>query len=63
MTCVCVLEGVARIGKHDDHMDEVTPGLRKIMFGDGRPAEIVPIEPGHEASLEQFVASTKDAFD
>ncbi len=59
-TCVCVLEGTARIGKDRDHFDEVSAGSRKVMFADGREPMIVPIEPGHQRDLREFEARNQD---
>ncbi|MFT5234181.1 MAG: ferric-dicitrate binding protein FerR (iron transport regulator), partial [Candidatus Krumholzibacteriia bacterium] len=63
VTCVCVLEGTASIGKDDEHMDPVPAGMRKVMFADGRDPVIIPIEPAHEASLIDFEKITAHIFD
>lgn len=62
-TCVCVLEGTAKIGKDTADLQEVSAGFRKVMFSDGRPSMIVDIEPGHEKDLNDFEARNKKAFD
>lgn len=62
VTCVCVLEGTAKIGKDQDHLDTVPAGMRKVMFADGRDPMIVPIEPGHGASLKVFDDDNADVF-
>jgi len=62
-TCVCVLEGTARIGKDTGDLEEVSAGYRKVMFADGSPSIIVDIEPGHEKDLTDFEARNKGAFD
>ena len=62
-TCVCVLEGTAKIGKDIADLEEVSAGYRKVMFGDGSPSIIVDIEPGHEKDLTDFEARNKDAFE
>jgi ferric-dicitrate binding protein FerR (iron transport regulator) len=62
VTCVCVLEGTAMIGKDRDHLDAVPAGMRKVMFGDGREPMIIPIEPGHRDGLLEFEANNKDTF-
>ena len=61
-TCVCVLEGTARIGKDTADLEEVTAGFRKVMFSDGKPSIIVDIEPGHEKDLNDFEARNEEAF-
>lgn len=63
LTCVCVLAGTANIGKDDHHMDAIPAGMRKVMFADGRDPLIIPIEPGHEASLIEFEKITAHIFD
>ena len=63
LTCVCVLEGTASIGKDDDHMDAVPAGMRKVMFADGREPLLIPIESAHEASLIDFEKITAHIFD
>jgi hypothetical protein len=62
LTCVCVLEGTARIGEDDARMEEVAAGMRKIMFADGRPSRIVEIEPHHEEGLLRFVERHENVF-
>jgi len=61
-TCVCVLEGTAKIGKDIADLEEVAAGYRKVMFADGSPSIIVDIEPGHEKDLTDFEARNKKAF-
>ncbi|MEN8007153.1 MAG: hypothetical protein ABFS42_09060 [Candidatus Krumholzibacteriota bacterium] len=62
-TCVCVLEGTARIGKDIADLEEVAAGFRKVMFADGSPSIIVDIEPDHEKDLTDFEARNEKAFD
>lgn len=62
-TCVCVLEGTARIGQDTANLEEVSAGYRKVMFADGSPSIIVDIEPGHEKDLTDFEARNEGAFD
>jgi len=62
-TCVCVLEGTARIGKDEAALEEVAAGYRKVMFADGSPSIIVDIEVGHEKDLTDFESRNEDAFD
>lgn len=59
VTCVCVAEGVARIGVDEADLEEVRPGLRKVMFGDGREPEILDIAPEHRAGLEEFLGRVR----
>lgn len=63
LTCVCVLEGTALIGRDRDHLDSIDGGLRKVMFGDGRDPLIVPIEPGHKESLLEFESFNQHTFE
>ncbi len=62
-TCVCVLEGTARIGKDEADLEDVAAGYRKVMFADGSPSIIVDIEVGHEKDLTDFESRNEDAFD
>ena len=61
-TCVCVLEGQARIGKDPAHFDEVPAGMRKVMFAGEKDPVIIPIEPAHEKDLVDFATRNRDAF-
>lgn len=56
-TCVCVLEGIARIGRDEDHLDAIPAGMRKVMFADGRDPLVTEIEPHHKVDLELFEQS------
>jgi len=60
-TCVCVLEGIARIGRDQDHLDAIPAGMRKVMFADGRAPLVTEIEPHHKADLELFEQSAGQA--
>ncbi len=62
VTCVCILEGTALIGKDQDHLDAVAEGMRKVMFADGRDPVIIPIEPGHKDGLLEFEDYNEDTF-
>jgi hypothetical protein len=53
-TCVCIMTGEARIGATEADMEPVAAGRRKVMFGDGRRARVLEIEPGHRAGLARF---------
>jgi len=61
-TCVCVLEGTARIGKDAAHMQDVSAGLRKVMFSGDRASEISDIEPHHEEELLRFEERNAGVF-
>jgi hypothetical protein len=52
-TCVCVVEGIARVGKNEDDMQSVKPGYRKVMHSDGTE-EITSIEPTHRDGVLDF---------
>jgi ferric-dicitrate binding protein FerR (iron transport regulator) len=54
-TCVCVLEGVARVGVDVADLEEVTPGMRKVMMRDGT-REIIPVKPMHRDGVLDFDA-------
>ncbi len=58
-TCVCVLEGSASVGIDEADMEDVPPGQRKVMFHDGRPSQVMDVEPGHRAGLEEFVQRSR----
>ncbi len=61
-TCVCVLEGTARIGKDEARMEDVGAGFRKVMFGDDRPSKVIDIEPHHAEELVYFLARNAGIF-
>lgn len=63
LTCVCVYEGQANIGRDAEHMDLIPAGQRKVMFSDGRPPMISPSMPEHIQGLEDFLERNKDAFE
>jgi ferric-dicitrate binding protein FerR (iron transport regulator) len=52
-TCVCVLEGIARVGVDEGDMQAVKPGYRKVMYGDGK-TEIIPVKPMHRDGVLNF---------
>jgi ferric-dicitrate binding protein FerR (iron transport regulator) len=52
-TCVCVLEGVARVGVDQGDMQPVEPGYRKVMLRDGT-VEIIPVKPMHRDGVLDF---------
>jgi hypothetical protein len=59
-TCVCVLEGTARIGADEARLEEIPQGMRKVMFSDGRPPMVTEIQPQHEAGLLEFEKRYQD---
>jgi ferric-dicitrate binding protein FerR (iron transport regulator) len=61
-TCVCVLEGTARIGKSEATLEDVPPGKRKVMFADERPSMVVAVEPHHVEGLTEFLEATRGVF-
>ncbi len=52
-TCVCVLEGIARVGLDEEDLESVEPGFRKIMLRDGTK-EIIPVKPMHRDGVLEF---------
>lgn len=61
-TCVCVLEGAARVGVDTSDLETVTPGNRKIMLRDGT-VEIVPVKPMHRDGVLDFDKRLGDQMD
>jgi len=61
-TCVCVLEGTARVGKDEARMEDVGAGLRKVMFSGDRPSEVIDIEPHHAEELVKFLKRNAGVF-
>jgi ferric-dicitrate binding protein FerR (iron transport regulator) len=60
-TCVCVLEGVAKVGVDEADLEPVPPGRRKVMPRDGAAA-ISAIAPPHEAGIRQFAERLRGRF-
>jgi ferric-dicitrate binding protein FerR (iron transport regulator) len=54
VTCVCVEDGTAMIGADPGDLELIHAGMRKVMFRDGRPAEVAEIAPSHERHLLEF---------
>lgn len=52
-TCVCVVEGTARVGVDEEDLQEVSSGFRKIMLRDGT-LEIIPLMPEHRDGVLEF---------
>jgi len=61
-TCVCVLEGTARIGRDRAHLTAISAGNRKVMFADGREPMLTPNEPAHEKDMKEFEARNESIF-
>ena len=61
-TCVCVLKGTARVGADEEHLEEITQGMLKIMFGDGSPAIVADIASNHKADLKEFDERNRNVF-
>jgi hypothetical protein len=61
-TCVCVLNGTAQVGADEEHLEEISRGMLKIMFGDGSPPIVTDIASQHEAELEKFDDRYQDVF-
>jgi hypothetical protein len=61
-TCVCVLEGTARIGVDEARLEDVPAGMLKVMFGNGRPSIVAEISSKHEADLLEFGQRYRDVF-
>jgi ferric-dicitrate binding protein FerR (iron transport regulator) len=55
-TCVCVLEGVVRVGRDATAMEDVVAGMRKVMFRDARPSIVTESAAPHREGLEDFRA-------
>ena len=55
VTCVCVMTGETSVGANKNDMEPIPPGMRKVMFGDGRDPMVVAIMPEHRDGLIPFV--------
>lgn len=62
-TCVCVLEGVVRVGDQGQPMVEVMRGRRRYVFADGRPAVSDGIRSVEEVMLTRFRESRRAALE
>jgi ferric-dicitrate binding protein FerR (iron transport regulator) len=56
-TCVCVLEGRLRVGVDEADLETIPAGRRKVLYRDGRTAEVSEAAPPHVAGLEDFRAA------
>jgi len=61
-TCVCVLEGTARVGVDEGDLEEIPPGMLKIMF-EGGDSRVLEISLGHEEDLLEFMDRFEDFFE
>jgi hypothetical protein len=61
-TCVCVLQGTARIGADEALLEEIPSGMLKVMFDDGSPPIVAEIAAQHEADLLEFDARYENVF-
>jgi ferric-dicitrate binding protein FerR (iron transport regulator) len=55
-TCVCVHEGVVRVGPRGGDMLAVPAGRRRYIFNDGRAPELAEIRPVEHVELDAFQA-------
>ena len=53
-TCVCVYEGVVKVGPPGADMEPVPHGRRRFVFNDGRPPESAGIRPVEGVALGRF---------
>jgi hypothetical protein len=53
-TCVCVYDGVVKVGARGAAAERVTSGRRRFVFNDGRPPELADIRPVENQSLGVF---------
>jgi ferric-dicitrate binding protein FerR (iron transport regulator) len=53
-TCVCVYEGVVKVGARGVGMEAVANGRRRFVFNDGRPPESAGIRPMENTKLGMF---------
>src|SRR4029077_6921354 len=53
-TCVCVYDGVVRVGEKRGPMVEVGHGHRRYVFNDGRDPEIAEIREAEVSKLGEF---------
>ncbi len=58
-TCVCVYDGVVKVGARGDRMESIPTGRRRFVFNDGRAPEIADIRPVENEKLGQFRESRR----
>lgn len=54
-TCVCVMDGVVRVGARGQPMVDVPAGRRRYVFHDGRPAEQAEMRPIEHVKLGEMM--------
>jgi ferric-dicitrate binding protein FerR (iron transport regulator) len=54
VTCVCVVEGEVDIRDATGDIERVPAGMRKVMFADGREAQVLPLAPEHADAIKRF---------
>lgn len=54
-TCVCVMDGVVRVGAHGQPMVDVPAGRRRYVFHDGRPPEQAEMRPIERVKLGEMM--------
>jgi len=55
-TCVCVMDGVVRVGIHGQPMVEVPAGRRRYLYRDGRPPALDEMLPVERTKLGEMMA-------
>jgi ferric-dicitrate binding protein FerR (iron transport regulator) len=58
-TCVCVYEGLVKVGARGTSMEAVANGHRRFVFNDGRPPESAGIRPIENTTLGTFRESRR----
>jgi ferric-dicitrate binding protein FerR (iron transport regulator) len=58
-TCVCVYDGVVRVGARGAAAESVPSGRRRFVFSDGRPPELADIRPVENRKLGMFRQSRR----
>jgi len=53
-TCVCVLEGMVKIGERGGEMSQIDAGHRRYVFNDGRPSVTADIRDTETMKLSNF---------
>lgn len=53
-TCVCVFEGVVRVGARGGSVETIPTGRRRFLFNDGRAPETAAIRPMENTKLGMF---------
>ncbi|HET9950760.1 MAG TPA: FecR family protein [Candidatus Eisenbacteria bacterium] len=53
-TCVCVLDGMVKVGPRDGPAAPVTSGKRRYVFRDGRPMEDAAMRDAEQVKLGEF---------